>query len=311
MQQDDLASRRHTPAANLRQAELVELVGRFAPNEGLNETTIAPLRLIRASAPSPQACLLYDPSVCIAVQGRKRTVVGGEAVVYDPLHYIVISVTLPVIAEVLEASPEQPYLCARIDIEPREIGRLILEAGEPDPRRVRSERGLQLAPVSDPMLDALLRLLRLLESPRDAPVLAPLALREILYRTLTGELGQLMREVAIADSRAQRIDRAVELIKERYAKPIRIEQLAEAVNMSPSSLHRAFKAVTGVTPLQFQKQLRLHEARRLMFAEGLDAATAGYQVGYESPSQFSREYRRLFGVPPRREIERLRIAAQG
>jgi AraC-like DNA-binding protein len=171
-------------------------------------------------------------------------------------------------------------------------------------------RGLNVARVSEPLLDAVLRLLRLLRTPQDAAVLAPMAVREIYYRVLTGELGPRLHALAVADGHAQRIVRAIDLLKRRYAEPIRIEEVAEAVHMSPSSLHQHFKQVTSMSPLQYQKHLRLHQARRLMLTDGLDAASAGHQVGYESPSQFSREYRRLFGAPPKAEIQGIKRPQQ-
>jgi AraC-like DNA-binding protein len=179
--------------------------------------------------------------------------------------------------------------------------------GNPPPPAA-AQPGLQVWRVTAPLLDAVLRLLRLLHTPHDAPVLAPLAVREIYYRVLTGGLGQRLRDLAVADSHGHRIARAIDLLKRRFAEPVRVEEVAQAVHMSPSTLHHHFKQVTAMSPLQFQKHLRLHQARRLMLTEGLDAAAAGHQVGYESPSQFSREYRRLFGAPPRAEIQTVRQA---
>ncbi len=160
--------------------------------------------------------------------------------------------------------------------------------------------------MDEPLLDAVLRMVKLLDTPEDIAVLAPAVQREIYYRVLRGELGQRLVDMAECESGNHRIVRAIEWLKQRYAAPLRIEDLADAVHMSPSALHHRFKAVTAMSPLQYQKQLRLHEARRLMFADGIECATAGHRVGYESPSQFSREYRRLFGAPPRVEIARLR-----
>jgi AraC-like DNA-binding protein len=193
----------------------------------------------------------------------------------------------------------------RLNIDPRELGALLLDTGSAM-RPPAAQRGLNLAQVSPPLLDAVLRLLRLLGTPGDQAVLAPLALREICYRVLTGELGPRLRALALADSQSHRIARAIDLLKRRYAEPLRIDEIAAAAHMSASSLHQHFKAVTAMSPLQFQKSLRLHQARRLMLGEGLDAAAAGHRVGYESASQFSREYRRLFGAPPRAEITSVR-----
>jgi AraC-like DNA-binding protein len=296
--------------ADRRQADLIELVTRHAPGDGLHDTAIAPLQLIRASAPAQRLPSVYEPGLCVVVQGRKQALVAGDVLTYDPLHCLLISVTIPTIGQILEATPERPYLCVRLNLDPREVGALMLEAGASTGEARGVERGLRVSRVSDALLDAVLRLLRLLDTPHDARVLAPLAVREIHYRVLTGDLGPRLRELAVADSQAHRIARAIDLLKRRYAEPVRIEEVAEAAHMSASSLHHHFKQVTAMSPLQFQKQLRLHQARRLMLAEGLDAAAAGHRVGYESPSQFSREYRRLFGAPPRAEIEQLRGEAQ-
>ncbi|HJV62444.1 MAG TPA: AraC family transcriptional regulator [Albitalea sp.] len=293
---------------DLRQAELIELVSRFAPGDGLHQTAIAPLQLIRASAPAQRLPSVYEPGLCVVVQGRKQATLAGEVFTYDPLHFLLISVTLPTIGQILEATPDKPYLCVRLQIDAREVGALVLESGAGDAQAGPQERGLRVSRVSAPLLDAVLRLLRLLCTPQDAPVLAPLALREIYYRVLTGEMGARLRQLALADSHTHRIARAIELLQRRYAEAVRIEEVAEAAHMSPSSLHHHFKQVTAMSPLQFQKQLRLHRARQLMLTEGVDAAVAGHRVGYESPSQFSREYRRLFGAPPRAETEHLRHA---
>ncbi|TMG96906.1 MAG: AraC family transcriptional regulator [Betaproteobacteria bacterium] len=292
--------------------ELIDLVKAFAPGDGLHETAIRPLQLIRASAPAQRLPAVYEPGVCVVVQGRKHAMLGSDLLVYDPLHYLVISVTMLPQGQIIEASPDKPYLCVRLNVDPRELSSLLLEAGPAEPAAVAdSGRGLRVARVSEPLLDAVLRLLRLLRTPQDAPVLAPLAVREIYYRVLTGELGSRLRALAVADSQLHRISRAIDLLKRRYAEPLRIDEVAEAAHMSASSLHHHFKQVTSMSPLQYQKQLRLHQARRLMLGDGLDAAAAGHRVGYESPSQFSREYRRLFGAPPRAEIEQVRSVVQG
>lgn len=295
------------------QAELIALVKHFAPTDGLHGTAIAPLLLSRLSAPGQPLPAVYEPGLCVVVQGRKQALVGTEVTVYDPLHCLLIAVTMLPTAQVLEASPDKPYLCVRLNVDPREIGELLLatQSGQPASPQRGLARGLRVTRVSGSMLDAVLRLLRLLHAPQDVPVLAPLIVREIYYRVLTGELGPRLRELAVSESQARRIAQAIDLLKRRYAEPLRIDEVAQAANMSPSSLHHHFKQVTAMSPLQFQKQLRLHQARRLMLTEGIDAASAGHRVGYESPSQFSREYRRLFGDSPRAEIERVRGAMLG
>lgn len=298
------------PAPHEFQAALVDRVAAHAAAEGLHETAVPGLHLIRANAPGERLPAIYEPGLVFVVQGRKQAVLPSETLVYDPLHYLLVSVTMLPRAQILEASPGRPYLCVRINLDPRELGDLLLQATPPSASAGEAAPGLRLAPMSAPLGDALLRLLRLLDEPHDVAVLAPLAVREIYWRVLTGPLGSRLRELAVAGSQAQRIARAIDLLKRRYAEPLRIDEVAEAAHMSASTLHHHFKQVTSMSPLQYQKQLRLHQARRLMLSDGLDAAAAGHRVGYESPSQFSREYRRLFGAPPRAEIEQVRSTLQ-
>ena len=295
------------PAAQL--PELVALALRHAPADGVHGTAIPSLDLIRASAPAQRLPAVYEPGIVLVVQGRKQATLGHEVLHYDPLHLLVVSVTMLPLGQVVQASPERPYLCLRLAADPRELGALVLEMPAA-PVATPPGRGLNVARVSAPLLDAMLRLLRLLDSPQDAAVLAPLARREIFYRVLTGELGPRLRALSAAESHTQRIGRAIELLKRRYAEPVRIDDVAQAAAMSASSLHQHFKQVTSMSPLQYQKMLRLHQARQLMLSDGLDAAAAGHRVGYESPSQFSREYRRLFGAPPKADAAVVRRAAR-
>lgn len=292
-----------------QQAELADRVARNTPEPGLNDTCVPGLSLIRATAPSQPLPSVYHPSLCVVVQGRKHALLGDEVYVYDPLNYLVVSMTLPITGQIIDASPQQPYLCLRIDIDPAQVASLLARLPRDAPTQHAPARPLFLARTSAPLLDAVLRLARLLDTPEEADVLAPLALREIHYRVLTGELGGRLRQLCEVDGPSQRIARAIDLVKARYAGTLRIEELAAAAHMSPSALHQRFKAVTTLSPLQFQKQLRLQEARRLMLSEGMEAAAAGHHVGYESPSQFSRDYRRLFGAPPKREVAAARIAS--
>ncbi len=290
-----------------KRAELTACLDRLTGTDGNHQTAVPELTLHRLSAPMPPVHGVLKPTFCITAQGGKLAVLGEETHVHDPARYLLLSVDLPLTVQIVEASPEDPYLGFCLDIDPRQIGALLLEmapsgAGEP----AAAARGLSLSRTDAPLLDAVLRLLRLLDTPADVPMLAPPAVREILYRLLTGEQGQRLRQIAVHNSLTQRIARATEWIKRHYAEPLSIETIAQEVCMSASGLHHHFKAVTALSPLQYQKHLRLQEARRLMLSEALDAATAGYRVGYQSPSQFSREYRRLFGAPPRRDLARLR-----
>jgi len=288
-----------------RMNELAAQILRHTPGEGLHDTAIPRLQLVRLTSPHLPTTGIYTPSVCILAQGRKRVTLGSEVFVYDRSRYIVGAVGLAVTGEVVDATPERPYLCFRLDFDPRQIAEMVLELGLPVPGR-SSARGLFLENASFSMADAAVRLISLLDTPEDIGALAPLAERELLYRLLRGAQGWRLIQAATQDSHAHRIARAIRWLQERYTEPLRIEVMAEAAHMSSSALHHHFKAVTALSPLQYQKRLRLQEARRLLVAESLDAATAGHRVGYESPSQFSREYARLFGAPPARDLQRMR-----
>lgn len=287
------------------QDELASLIGRHATEDGTNPTGIPRLKLIQGSRPTEPRHALHEPALCIVARGRKRVLLGEQAYLYGPEQYLVVSVDLPVIAQVLEADPESPYLCFRLDLDTTMLGELLAEAGLEAPAR-ESGPGLTLSPADPGLLDAAVRLVRLLDTPWDAGVLAPLAEREILYRLLTGEQAPTVRRIALSYGRLGQVGRAIAWIKEHYREPFSIEEVASKASMSSSALHHHFKAVTNMSPLQYQKRLRLQEARRLILGSSLDAATAGFSVGYESPSQFSREYRRLFGAPPVRDTARLK-----
>jgi AraC-like DNA-binding protein len=289
-----------------RHQELTARVARLTPFDGSHPSAFPSLAFSRGSVPTVCMPTVYQPCLAIVVQGRKRTVVNDEIFHYDALNYLVVSVTLPGMGQVLEATPEHPYLSLRLNLDLDEIARLVLELGNRGPSPAAGDRGLFVARLDEPLLDAVLRMVKLLDAPEDIEVLAPVIRREIYYRILRGDLGHRLVDLAQTEGGNHRVVRAIDWLKQHYAAPLRIEELADVVHMSPSALHHRFKAVTAMSPLQFQKHLRLHEARRLMFADGIESATAGHRVGYESASQFSREYRRLFGAPPRSEIARLR-----
>jgi AraC-like DNA-binding protein len=310
MQVNATAAEEQDPEVERRLLELAALIERFTGEDGMRATAMNGLSLIRSSRPTEPLHTVYTPALCIIAQGRKQVMLAEELYFYGPGRHLVVTVDLPLVGEVIEASKERPYLCLALDLEPGDIGALLTEPGLPRPSAAPSseaeERGLFVSRTDLPLMDAALRLVRLLETPRDIPILAPLAAREIHYRLLKSEHGARLSRIALAGSQAQRIAKAIRLVKENYAEPLRIEAIAREVHMSPSALHHQFKAVTAMSPLQYQKQLRLQEARRLMLGELVDAATAGYRVGYESPSQFSREYSRMFGAPPSRDVARLR-----
>jgi AraC-like DNA-binding protein len=290
-----------------RQQELSARVAQLTRFDGTHQTALPSLALTRGSVPTICMPTVYQPCLAIVVQGRKCALLNDEVFHCDALNYLVVSVTLPGMGQVLEATPEHPYLSLRLNLDLEEIARLVLELGDRGPSPATADRGLFVARLDEPLLDAVLRMVKLLDTPEDIDVLAPVVQREIYYRMLRGELGSRLADLAQSEGGNHRIVRAIEWLKQHYAAPLRIEELADAVHMSPSALHHRFKAVTAMSPLQYQKHLRLHEARRLMFADGIECATAGHRVGYESASQFSREYRRLFGAPPRAEIARLRV----
>ncbi|OVZ58072.1 AraC family transcriptional regulator [Pigmentiphaga sp. NML080357] len=286
--------------------ELAQRIARHAPVDGQHPCAYPGLSFVRFSGPSDSSCGIYRPSLAVAAQGAKRVELGEDVYEYDQRHFLLSSFDLPVQARITCASPAEPYLCVALDIDPQRLGELIGEHALPPAPEPPSMRGLAVGTTSLDLIEPMLRLVRLLDTPQHLPVLGPMAEREILYRVLTGELGRRLRQTALPAGASSQIARAIAWIKENYAAPLRIDDLAQALNMSPSSLHHHFKAVTAMSPLQYQKQLRLREARMLMLSGLLDAGTAARRVGYESPSQFSREYSRLYGSPPLRDVARLR-----
>ncbi len=241
-------------------------------------------------------------------QGRKRAMLGEGIFEYDRHRYLLVSADLPIVGHIVEASADRPYLCVRLALNRKLLSALMLElsgnARLPAPQG--TPPGLMLTPVAPELVDAMARLVALLGVPGDIATLAPLIEREILYRPLTGDQHARARHIAVGDGRLSQVNRAIGWIRRNFAEPFRIETVAAEAGMSTSSLHQHFRAVTAMSPLQYQKRIRLQEARRLIMAEGTDAAQAGFAVGYESPSQFSREYARLFGAPPLRDVTRLR-----
>lgn len=296
-----------TPASlETARRELARILARFTRGDGLHRTPLPALTIFRSSAPNAPACGLYEPVITVVAQGAKRVTLGEESYVYDQAHYLVTSVDLPVVSQVIQASAEEPCFCFTYALDAARIAEVMAEMPAPAPRTVSVQRGLSVSPLSLPLLDAMLRLARLLEDPADIPVLAPLIEREVLYRLLTGEQGERLRHIAVSGSQTHQVARAIDWIRRNYTLPLRVDNLAHTVNMSVSSLHHHFKSVTAMSPLQYQKRLRLSEARRLMLVEMRDAASAAHQVGYESPSQFNREYSRVYGAPPLRDVAQLR-----
>jgi AraC-like DNA-binding protein len=287
-------------------SELAGLIEQRTGTDGGHETPIPQLALWRFSNPTEPTHVCQQPGVYVVVQGRKQVTVGSETYVYDPSQYLAVSLELPAVGHVVEASPDAPYLCMTLRVDPRELAALIVETGRPAPRNDHDGRALFVSSLQPPLLDGFVRLLRLFDAPQDIPVLAPLILRELHFRLLQGEQQGRLAEMAIGDGRLRRVAGAINWIKEHYAEPLQIEALAKRVNMSASALHSHFRATAGVSPIQYQKHLRLQEARRLLLSGATSAEAVAYEVGYASASQFSREYGRLFGEPPRRDAERMR-----
>jgi AraC-like DNA-binding protein len=290
-------------------AEMAGLITRFtAGGDGSRDTPVTGLTLHRASEPRPRAHGMQKPCVCVIAQGVKRVMLGDDVYLYDRAHFLAASMDLPVSGQVVEATAEKPYLGLKLDVDPHEIAALLLEAPPPPSSETAPARGLFVSLSSADLVEAFVRMLRLLEAPEDIAALQAGARREILYRVLKSEQGFRLRQIASSGGHSRRIAKSIEWLRRNFAETLRIEDLAAQASMSPSSFHEHFRAVTAMSPLQFQKQLRLQEARQLLMSEVADAATAGHRVGYESPSQFSREYSRLFGVPPATDMRRLRGA---
>jgi AraC-like DNA-binding protein len=286
--------------------EMIRLIEQNHREDGILQTAIPRLHLVRFSRPTERIHGLYEPALCIAAQGRKRAMVGDRIFEYDRTRFLVISVDVPVAGQIIEATPREPYLCFRLDLDRALLASLFMELGDGFRRERLPEEGVVLSPVTPELLDASLRLLRLLEIPGDAAMLAPLVEREILYRLICSEQGARLWQIAHGESRLQQVNRAIRRLQRDFEKPVAIAELAAEAGMSVSAFHQHFKTVTAMSPLQYQKQLRLQEARRLILSAAMDAASAGHRVGYDSASQFSREYSRLFGAPPMRDAQRLR-----
>ncbi|GAX44250.1 AraC family transcriptional regulator [Tolypothrix sp. NIES-4075] len=289
---------------------LATLVARHTESGGnrIYPTAIAPLSFSRSDADSAIIYQDYEPGLALLVQGKKEIVLGEKTYTYEVGQCLVVSVDLLLGRCIVEATPDQPYLGLKLTLDPMQLCEMVAQMNLSSAKKENSVRGLFVSKADATLLDCALRLTKLLDIPQDIPMLAPMMIREIYYRLLMGEQSEAVRQIATSGSSMQRIASAIKRIKSNFTQPMRVEDLAKQVRMSTSSFHQHFKQVTSMSPLQYQKQLRLSEARRLMLTEGCDATSAAYQVGYESPSQFSREYSRLFGAPPMQDIERLRSA---
>ena len=300
------------PQPDTLRRPLIDRMLRHLPASGMVSPSSVPgLMLLRQDQPEDTICSVYQPCVALVLQGRKQVSFGPRTLHYDAQHFFVTPLDLPSVATILDASPQRPFLSVGMLLDLRLLTSMILEGvASPPPPDDADRHAMCTGRVDAALLGPFDRLVALLDEPAHAPALAPLVQREITYRLLSGEAGWRLRQIAAVGSQGHQVSRAIALLRERFGEPLRIEDLARTAHMSTSGLHHHFKALTGMSPLQYQKQLRLAEARRLMLAERLDAATAAFRVGYESPSQFSREYSRQFGAPPVRDIARLRSLPQ-
>jgi AraC-like DNA-binding protein len=286
--------------------ELATLIARYADRDGCHETAVPRLSVFRRSTPSEPVHAVHKAAICFIAQGRKQMILGDEVFNYGPSQHLLVSLDLPVIGQVTHASEEEPYLGLKLEFDLDLAAELMLKL----PPQEESGLGMAINQTPPELLEAAIRLLRLHESPEDVAELAPLIEREILYRLLKNDQCGCIRRMLQPHAPHRHVGRAITWIKENYTRPFSIDEVAALSGMSASSLHQHFRAATAMSPLQYQKHLRLQEARRLILSRALDAASAGHTVGYDSPSQFSREYKRLFGAPPQRDIERLRVEPQ-
>ncbi|WP_455292409.1 AraC family transcriptional regulator N-terminal domain-containing protein [Vibrio parahaemolyticus] len=294
------------PSRAFATQKLAKLIDRWTGNANQYDTPISGLRFSRWTTPTPPTSYTHNPSICLIAQGRKRVLLGEESFIYDANHFLISSVDLPIIANIIEASEEQPYLGLIMELDLTEISQLIVDSELAFTQSKEAQKGIAVGESSESLLDAFVRLAELLDEGQNIKILAPIIKREIFYRLLMSEQGTRLHQIVTAGSHSHQIAKAIDWLKNNFVKPLSVGDLASFTGMSKSSFYTHFRSMTSMTPLQFQKKLRLSEARRLMLTENLDAMAATFKVGYESPSQFSREYSRLFGAPPSKDIKLLR-----
>ncbi|WP_274057594.1 AraC family transcriptional regulator [Vibrio parahaemolyticus] len=294
------------PSRAFATQKLAKLIDRWTGDANQYDTPISGLRFSRWTTPTPPTSYTHNPSICLIAQGRKRVLLGEESFIYDANHFLISSVDLPIIANIIEASEEQPYLGLIMELDLTEISQLIVDSELAFTQSKEAQKGIAVGELSESLLDAFVRLAELLDEGQNIKILAPIIKREIFYRLLMSEQGTRLHQIVTAGSHSRQIAKAIDWLKNNFVKPLSVGDLASYTGMSKSSFYTHFRSMTSMTPLQFQKKLRLSEARRLMLTENLDAMAATFKVGYESPSQFSREYSRLFGAPPSKDIKSLR-----
>ncbi len=282
---------------------LAGLMTELMPEDGIIESGIPGLQLARKSSPSKRGPVVYQPSLYIVAQGSKQAYIGDQVFTYDAWNYLVLAVPLPIEGCVMRATPEEPYLAIRVGLDLGAINELLLALGEPLTSEMdKPAKGIYVSQMDAELSDGVFRLLRSLADSQKAKVLGPMIMKEMLFNVLRGEQGHILRSFARQDRHNHQIARVLHFIQKNYQQTLEIHDLTEVANMSASSLHTHFKTVTDVSPLQYIKQIRLHEARRMIQQESHNVSDAAYKVGYSSPSQFSREYRRMFGEAPSRDV---------
>jgi len=296
------------PLAGAMRAALARKIAAHIQMDGARDTDVPGLTLYRRSEPTPCASSAYEPRLIVFVQGEKRINVGSITYVCNESTFLLTSIDLPVVSQVTRATPEQPMLGLTLKLDMAEVRRILGEEEFPLPEEALGARGMAVGVSSPELLSACSRLMDLLDAPRDIPFLSGLIQREIIYRLLRSPQGQHLRAIATSGEQSHRTAKAVAWLRANYAKPLRVEELASVAQMGLSTLHHHFRSLTAMSPLQYQKQLRLHVARERMLNDGLDVATAAYEVGYESTTQFNREYSRFFGLPPGRDTKARRLA---
>ncbi|MCT6516144.1 MULTISPECIES: AraC family transcriptional regulator [Enterobacterales] len=286
--------------------KLAMLIEKWTYDTNQLKTPIPGLTLTHWTSPTPITSHTHKSGICLIAQGEKRVILGEESFIYDASHFLISSIELPVMANIMKASNEKPFLGLVMELDLQEISQLIVDSELTFNSDSNAQKGIAIGELSEPLVNAFIRLLTLLDEPNSIKILAPGIKREIFYRLLVTEQGERLNQIVTAGSHSHQIAKAIDWLKNNYIKPLNINELALCSGMSKSAFYTHFKTMTSMTPLQFQKKLRLSEARRLMLTENLGAITTTFRVGYESPSQFSREYSRLFGAPPATDIKMLK-----
>ena len=287
------------------QQSLIEMVERVSTNEGIYDTNVPGVRTLRSTSKTCNSPTIYEPMVCLLLQGSKNLYVGDQKIHYNELSYLIIPIMMPATGEIVQACETKPYIGISVSLDLRELSELLIDMAD-NKSEPCHKSCIIMVDADVESMSTFTRLLTLHDSPQDIPIMLPMLKRELMYRMLKGPAGNQLRQFLLFDSNANRISKVIEIIRKNFNSPLKVKDLADVVHMSESALYSGFKSITAMSPLQYQKHIRLNEARRIMLYEGIEASAAGYQVGYESPSQFSREYSRLFGAPPITDINRVK-----